>query len=131
MGICFFGAGGRTRTGTLSPAVDFESTTSTNSITPAGVLTVCNSGTLRLLGYPDIFLGEPPASAVDPGHSLNSLLLPQAALASLPITPAGAQLVYTRICKIASIISRNLRVKCVFFTDLLFDRFCVNILISS
>ena len=31
-----FGAGGRTRTGTLSPAVDFESTTSTNSITPAG-----------------------------------------------------------------------------------------------
>ena len=32
----FFGAGDRTRTGTLSPAVDFESTTSTNSITPAG-----------------------------------------------------------------------------------------------
>ena len=31
-----YGAGGRTRTGTLSPAVDFESTTSTNSITPAG-----------------------------------------------------------------------------------------------
>ena len=31
------GAGDRTRTGTLSPAVDFESTTSTNSITPAGV----------------------------------------------------------------------------------------------
>ena len=31
-----FGAGGRTRTGTLSPAVDFESTTSANSITPAG-----------------------------------------------------------------------------------------------
>ena len=30
------GAGDRTRTGTLSPAVDFESTTSTNSITPAG-----------------------------------------------------------------------------------------------
>ena len=25
----FYGAGGRTRTGTLSPAVDFESTTST------------------------------------------------------------------------------------------------------
>ena len=32
----FIGAGDRTRTGTLSPAVDFESTTSTNSITPAG-----------------------------------------------------------------------------------------------
>ena len=31
----FFGAGGRTRTGTPSLAVDFESTTSTNSITPA------------------------------------------------------------------------------------------------
>ena len=32
----YYGAGDRTRTGTLSPAVDFESTTSTNSITPAG-----------------------------------------------------------------------------------------------
>ena len=31
----FIGAGDRTRTGTLSLAVDFESTTSTNSITPA------------------------------------------------------------------------------------------------
>ena len=31
----FRGAGGRTRTGTLSPAVDFESTTSANFITPA------------------------------------------------------------------------------------------------
>ncbi len=31
----FSNAGDRTRTGTLSPAVDFESTTSTNSITPA------------------------------------------------------------------------------------------------
>ena len=32
------GAGDRTRTGTLSPAADFESATSTNSITPAGAL---------------------------------------------------------------------------------------------
>ena len=32
------GAGGRTRTGTVSPPVDFESTTSANSITPAGML---------------------------------------------------------------------------------------------
>ncbi len=37
-GLYWFGAGDRTRTGTLSPAVDFESTTSTNSITPAGVI---------------------------------------------------------------------------------------------
>ena len=29
------GAGGRTRTGTVSPPVDFESTTSANSITSA------------------------------------------------------------------------------------------------
>ena len=29
VGVLFFGAGDRTRTGTLSPAVDFESTTST------------------------------------------------------------------------------------------------------
>ena len=36
----YYGAGDRTRTGTLSPAVDFESTTSTNSITPAGVFFV-------------------------------------------------------------------------------------------
>ena len=34
-GLAFLGAGDRTRTGTLSPAVDFESTTSTYSITPA------------------------------------------------------------------------------------------------
>ncbi len=32
-----FGAGGRTRTGTVSLPVDFESTTSANSITPASV----------------------------------------------------------------------------------------------
>ena len=38
-----YGAGDRTRTGTLSPAVDFESTTSTNSITPAGAKIVYNS----------------------------------------------------------------------------------------
>ena len=31
----FCGAGGRTRTGTVSLPVDFESTTSANSITPA------------------------------------------------------------------------------------------------
>ena len=43
MGICFFGAGDRTRTGTLSLAVDFESTTSTNSITPAGAKVLYNS----------------------------------------------------------------------------------------
>lgn len=30
-----YGAGGRTRTGTVSLPVDFESTTSANSITPA------------------------------------------------------------------------------------------------
>ena len=34
------GAGDRTRTGTVSPPVDFESTTSTNSITPAKLTTV-------------------------------------------------------------------------------------------
>ena len=33
--FCFYGAGGRARTGTVSLPVDFESTTSTNSITPA------------------------------------------------------------------------------------------------
>ena len=34
------GAGGRTRTGTVSPPVDFESTTSANSITPADALAI-------------------------------------------------------------------------------------------
>ena len=34
-GMLLFGAGGRARTGTVSPPVDFESTTSTNSITRA------------------------------------------------------------------------------------------------
>ena len=33
----FYGAGGRTRTGTVSLPVDFESTTSANSITPAQI----------------------------------------------------------------------------------------------
>ncbi len=37
-GIPLFGAGGGTRTHTMSPPTDFESVTSTNSITPA-----CNS----------------------------------------------------------------------------------------
>ena len=37
-----YGAGDRTRTGTLSPAVDFESTTSTYSITPAGAECIIN-----------------------------------------------------------------------------------------
>ena len=35
--ILSFGAEGRTRTGTVSLPVDFESTTSANSITPASV----------------------------------------------------------------------------------------------
>ena len=48
----FIGAGGRTRTGTLSPAVDFESTTSTNSITPAGVLHDAVMVRFFLLRYP-------------------------------------------------------------------------------
>lgn len=34
--LSIVGAGGGTRTHTLSPAADFESATSTNSITPAG-----------------------------------------------------------------------------------------------
>ncbi len=38
-GDFFVGAGGRTRTGTVSLPVDFESTTSANSITPANILT--------------------------------------------------------------------------------------------
>ena len=33
--FCFYGAGGRTRTDTMLPPTDFESVTSTNSITPA------------------------------------------------------------------------------------------------
>ena len=40
------GAGDRTRTGTLSPAVDFESTTSTNSITPAKATCIIHEFTL-------------------------------------------------------------------------------------
>ena len=38
------GAGGRTRTGTPSLAVDFESTTSTNSITPALLSVIIQHG---------------------------------------------------------------------------------------
>ena len=46
-----YGAGGRTRTGTLSPAVDFESTTSTNSITPAGVYCYIDNRLLPTIFY--------------------------------------------------------------------------------
>ena len=34
----YYGAGGRTRTGTVSLPMDFESITSTNSITPACIM---------------------------------------------------------------------------------------------
>ena len=47
--LFLFGAGDRTRTGTLSLAVDFESTTSTNSITPAGVVKLYYAGRFGLL----------------------------------------------------------------------------------
>lgn len=43
-GLYWFGAGGRTRTGTVLLPVDFESTTSANSITPA-----CPNVQLRIL----------------------------------------------------------------------------------
>jgi len=56
------------------------------------------------VAVPDIFLGfKKPSSAIDRCPSLRSLLPPQAALPSLPITPAGAKLVYTIFFKIASI----------------------------
>ena len=88
--LLFIGAGGRTRTGTMSPSVDFESTTSTNSITPAGVLNCSVVMRFFLLRCPTNVLGfEKPSSLVDRSHSLGSLLPPQAALPSLPITPAG------------------------------------------
>ena len=44
MRVFLFGAGGRTRTGTPSLAVDFESTTSTNSITPALLSVIIQHG---------------------------------------------------------------------------------------
>ena len=105
LGICFFGAGDRTRTGTLSLAVDFESTTSTNSITPADVKIFAAEFDLieeivtlyrLLLRFPTLSLLRRAASMVDRGHSLRSLLPPPAALPSLPnsITPAGACVLY-------------------------------------
>ena len=41
---CFFGAGGGTRTHTMSPSTDFESVTSANSITPAYRAVRLNNG---------------------------------------------------------------------------------------
>ena len=41
------GAGGGTRTHTVSPPADFESATSTNSITPAGAtIIICDAGSI-------------------------------------------------------------------------------------
>ena len=86
-----YGAGDRTRTGTLSPAVDFESTTSTNSITPADSEKMCVLRKLFPVAVPDKIFGLTLfLDFIDRCQSLSSLLLPQAALASLPITPAGA-----------------------------------------
>ena len=41
VGFFWFGAGDRGRTGTVSPPPDFESGTSANSITPAGIHNEC------------------------------------------------------------------------------------------
>ncbi len=41
MNRVFFGAGDRGRTGTVSLPLDFESSTSANSITPAGIRNGC------------------------------------------------------------------------------------------
>ena len=97
-----FGAGDRTRTGTLSPAVDFESTTSTIP-SHRQVIFPAHSVGAWPIAVPDIFLGfQKPSSAIDRCPSLRSLFPPQAALPSLPITPAGAKIVYTNFSKIAS-----------------------------
>ena len=124
---CIFGAGDRTRTGTLSPAVDFESTTSTipshrqNSflLTFSGRLTGCGARYLPRLSK--AFVSYRPwcsAQRIGNSHacqwqaynscpSLRSLIPPQAALPSLPITPAGAKIVYTIFFKIASIKNKK------------------------
>ena len=48
----YFGAGDRTRTGTVSPPVDFESTTSTNSITPACSFSIRSIATKYTTPFP-------------------------------------------------------------------------------
>ena len=58
-GVCLFGAGGRTRTGTLSLAVDFESTTSTNSITPAGCCMIIEHLPQNCKSLSDLFTPVP------------------------------------------------------------------------
>ena len=60
----FRGAGDRTRTGTLLPAVDFESTTSTNSITPAENITfdIISYSTLKSKSKFQMLQGGKPQS---------------------------------------------------------------------
>ena len=93
-----FGAGDRTRTGTLSPAVDFESTTSTNSITPAGVsLAFINNRRWRLcplrlpVAVPKISCSLFAHEILTAATRSPPLTPPLAAVGSLPnfITPAG------------------------------------------
>ena len=97
----YFGAGGRTRTGTLSPAVDFESTTSTNSITPAGVSLAFINNRRWLLSPLRLPVAVPKISCSLFAHEILTaatrsppLTPPLAAVGSLPncITPAGVDL---------------------------------------
>ena len=60
-GALAFGAGDRSRTGTPSLAVDFESTTSTNSITPAYLTSHYYTGTLSAW-QEKVVRGEIPVS---------------------------------------------------------------------
>ena len=95
------GAGGRTRTGTLSPAVDFESTTSTNSITPAGmidnIIFIGLGCTFVRLRCPANILGANAFVSRRPGHRL------------VAITPAGVAtgIVYTIFSEIARVKNKK------------------------
>ena len=83
------------------------------------------------VAVPDIFVGfQKPSSSVDRGHSLCSLFLPQAAVASLPscfhISTSFHLQITLRVCKLSEIIpqrSKNASAFCRGVFDRLFNYF--------
>ena len=105
------GAGGGTRTHTMSPSADFESATSTNSITPAHfieklpkILIGENKERTHYKSYILLYLGSLEKSRFLSDFILPDLLAFESATSTNSITPAGAIII---ICDAGSICKQN------------------------
>ena len=105
------GAGGGTRTHTMSPSADFESATSTNSITPAHfieklpkILIGENKERTHYKSYILLYLGSLEKSRFLSDFILPDLLAFESATSTNSITPAGARAI---ICDSRPICKQN------------------------